>query len=575
MARRPARQGSRPAPLARSTHPAEQRSQVPGRRGPTGFDSRPRAPDKLPLRASLAANGGGVMADDGDSDELRKRYMRYVVSPDLVDELTARRPPRRSRRVEGEGDGWHGMAGREEKETEPARSRVIVELDADFPGGVTQARAAVLARLGAIGVHGDRFAWAEKMSSRYNVFADLSLDEIDALFVHDEGRSGIYKVWPDKRLKPFLDRSVRTIKADACLTAFGADGRGIVVAVADSGIDGAHPHFATHANLVAPDGLAHRSFTDDSSDPLVDVFGHGTHVAGIVAGRSDPAQTQMRRVAEGRDGAGTVSTRVEPISEGRILHGVAPKAKVISLKVLDDEGDGWASALIAALEHVEELNDFGRRIRIHCVNLSLGYPFDAAWFAAGHSPLCAVVNRLSRSGTVVVAAAGNDGSALTATEFRKDRQRVGVDQSINDPGNAEEAITVGATHAEAPHRFGVSYFSSRGPTADGRVKPDMVAPGERILSCAAAASTKLLEALAAADAQPDPAVAYYREESGTSMAAPHVAGAVAALLSIRPEFVGRADAVKAVLVASCVDLKRKADFQGAGLLDMMRAIQSI
>jgi len=258
-----------------------------------------------------------------------------------------------------------------------------------------------------------------------------------------------------------------------------------------------------------------------------------------------------------------------------VLRGIAPRTKLISLKVLDETGDGYASGLIAALEHVEQTNDYGRRIKIHCVNLSLGYPFDGAWFAAGHSPLCAVVNRLSRSGTVVVAAAGNDGSALMTTEFRSGRQRVGVDQSINDPGNAEEAITVGATHAESPHQYGVSYFSSRGPTADGRIKPDLVAPGERILSCAAAGSVKLEAVLKAAKEEAVEGAAYFREESGTSMAAPHVAGAVAALLSIRPEFIGRSDAVKAVLVGNCVDLKRKADFQGAGLLDLMRAIQSI
>lgn len=505
------------------------------------------------------------MTGENDPEDLRRRYARYVVSPELAHHF------------EQAAAGRVGSV--EAPDDAPVRLRVIVELNADYPGGVAEARRAVLARMAEIGVDADRIGRCERRSGRYNLFAELDADECGRLGERPpDAPSGVYKLWRDQPLKPLLDRSIRTIKADACLTAYGADGEGIVVAVADSGIDGDHPHFAAHANLVPPAGLAHRDFTEGeaggAAGPLVDAFGHGTHVAGIVAGQCDPATVEMVRLGDVRDAAGTVVATAAPLAS-RTLRGVAPRAKLLSLKVLDERGEGYASGLIAALEHVEELNDYGRRIRVHCVNLSLGYPFDAEWFAAGHSPLCAAVNRLSRSGTVVVAAAGNDGSAMIATEARSDRQRIGMDQSINDPGNAEEAITVGATHAEAPHRYGVSYFSSRGPTADGRVKPDLVAPGERILSCAAGGSTKLKQALKSAGEAARPDVAYYREESGTSMAAPHVAGAVAALLSIRSEFIGEAAAVKQVLLRNCVDLKRKADFQGAGLLDLMRAIQAI
>ncbi len=279
------------------------------------------------------------------------------------------------------------------------------------------------------------------------------------------------------------------------------------------------------------------------------------------------------RLHSERDAGDTILTVARPLDVR--MRGVAPKAKLLSLKVLDDDGNGNASNLIAALEWLEGVNDYGRRIRVHGVNLSLGYEFRATWFAAGHSPLCAAVDRLSRAGVVVVAAAGNDGSAFIQTEGKQGTQRVGIDQSINDPGNADGAITVGATHAEEPHRYGVSYFSSRGPTADGRLKPDLVAPGERIVSCAARGSKALHEALGSAVEKEEAGTFYFREHSGTSMAAPHVSGAVAALLSVRREFIGRPEAVKAVLTSTCTDLKRRADYQGAGLLDLMRAIQSI
>ncbi len=514
-----------------------------------------------------------TMTED-PNERLRRDFARYVVSPGLMEDLLAKTE---RARAEGEVES-RGFASGAVPETRGSTlrrradptSRVIIELNPDHPGGLPAAKEATLQLLRGIGVGG---GLPQGDMSKYFVFADLTLIELQELAGQPVPRP-YYKVWEDQQLRPLLHRSVRTIKGDACLTAFGADGKGVVVAVADSGIDGSHPHFEKYANLSLPSGLEHRDFTGKGGDPLVDEFGHGTHVAGIVAGRTCTDEVRSMRLGETRDPGNTVTTVAEPIA-GVVVQGVAPQAKLVSLKVLSGAGgSGYASALIAALEYVQEVNDNGRRLKIHCVNLSLGYPFDAAWFAAGHSPLCAVVDRVSRSGVVVVAAAGNDGSAMLQTEGRTNRQRIAI-QAINDPGNAEEAITVGATHAEAPHRYGVSYFSSRGPTADGRRKPDLVAPGERILSCAAARSEKLATALDEAGAKPEAGVAYFREESGTSMAAPHVAGAVAALLSVRAEFVGRPEAVKEIFVSSCTDLRRSADFQGAGLIDLMRAIQSV
>ena len=142
----------------------------------------------------------------------------------------------------------------------------------------------------------------------------------------------------------------------------------------------------------------------------------------------------------------------------------------------------------------------------------------------------------------------------------------GLDITINDPGNAEQAITVGSTHRDMPHVYGVSFFSSKGPTGDGRMKPDLVAPGEKIISCM---SKDMKDGKSSADK------AFYREESGTSMSAPHVSGVIAAFLSVRREFIGRPETVKEIFLNTATDLKRSVYFQGKGLVDLMRAIQSV
>lgn len=125
--------------------------------------------------------------------------------------------------------------------------------------------------------------------------------------------------------------------------------------------------------------------------------------------------------------------------------------------------------------------------------------------------------------------------------------------------------------------YGVSYFSSKGPTGDGRLKPDLVAPGERITSCGA--GTRLQAAIAAAGPEAVPPAgqrfAYYMEDSGTSMAAPHVSGAIAAFLSIRREFIGKPLDVKRIFTSTASPLGRERYFEGHGLVDLVRAIQSV
>ena len=136
-------------------------------------------------------------------------------------------------------------------------------------------------------------------------------------------------------------------------------------------------------------------------------------------------------------------------------------------------------------------------------------------------------------------------------------------ETINDPGNADLAITVGSTHRDSPYTYGVSYFSSKGPTGDGRMKPDLVAPGERILSCCSSVKVGVS------------GTNTYVEDSGTSMAAPHVSGVIAAFMSIRREYIGNPEKIKELFLSTASDLGRNAYFQGKGLVDLMRAIQSV
>jgi len=141
-------------------------------------------------------------------------------------------------------------------------------------------------------------------------------------------------------------------------------------------------------------------------------------------------------------------------------------------------------------------------------------------------------------------------------------EKLNLDLSIGDPANVEEAIAVGSVHKEQPHIYGISYFSSRGPTADGRLKPDLVAPGERILSCDARFDAKRPET-------------HYVPMSGTSMACPHVSGIVAAFLSVRREYIGYPDKVKEILLAHCADLKRDRYHQGAGMPNLVRMLTGV
>ena len=270
----------------------------------------------------------------------------------------------------------------------------------------------------------------------------------------------------------------------------GVNGQGIVVAVVDSGIS---PHAALTNNVIANVSLV-------TGDPSVaDAFGHGTHVAGIIAGN------------------GTAARTVTSLYNG----GIAPSVQLVNVRVLGANGWGRTSDVIAGIQWV-----IANRARYHIrvINLSLGHP---VMEPSATDPLCEVVAQAVQAGIVVVAAAGNDGLAADGSH---------VLGGINSPGNSPMAITVGSLNTWGTAQRSddtVTTYSSRGPTRfDGTVKPDVAAPGNKIVS---------LEAYGSAISTSYPylhraggGTNSYMQLSGTSMAAPMVSGGVALLLQGTP-----------------------------------------
>jgi serine protease AprX len=504
---------------------------------------------------------------------------------DLEEERTGRKPPKIHSIIIDLNLEFPGGRNRAREYVEQKMEEVLEGLgDKRDPKegvrdktGVTESDAEVRTR--ARGVEQYLFARLGGEAIRRLVSEDSKKD--DALKKKLIGKSpfsrAIYHIWPDFPVRRLTDKSVSTVKADAARASFSAFGDGIVWAVLDSGIQADHPHFKLHSNLELKAPLVPMDFTGEKNT-TTDPKGHGTHVAGIIAGemRVEPSTGTKKGAARSKKKGvirAAVSSRNEhgesTYSEIEVsaISGMAPKCKLLNLRVLDENGEGEVSSIIAAIAHIQELNGYGRRLLIHGVNLSVGNDFEPEWFACGHSPLCVEVNRLVQSGVVVVVAAGNSGYGSLKSEFTG-TINTGIALTINDPGNADLAITVGSTHREMPHMYGVSYFSSKGPTGDGRLKPDLVAPGEKIISCAAGESRQNVKDEGGVDCD-------YVEDSGTSMAAPHVSGVIAAFLSVRREFIGYPERVKEIFLATATDLKRERYFQGNGLVDLMRAIQSV
>ncbi|MEW1720109.1 S8 family peptidase [Streptomyces sp. NPDC093109] len=313
----------------------------------------------------------------------------------------------------------------------------------------------------------------------------------------NEGREtapGIERVWLDGKRKALLDKSVAQIGAPTAWQA-GYAGVGVKVAVLDTGVDHTHPDLRGVS-------IARKDFS--GSGNTADHDGHGTHVASIIAG----------------SGA----------KSGWKYLGVAPGAKIIDAKVLNDEGEGSDSSVIAGMQWAV---DQGARI----ANLSLGdddHP--------GTDPLEAAVKKLSAENDILfVIAAGNDGPRAN---------------TIASPGSSTSALTVGAVDSKDR----IADFSSVGPTINGALKPDITAPGVDIV---AAKSTTSTEESTAADG--------YIANSGTSMATPHVAGAAALLAQQHPDWTGQR--IKQALISSAKPGAGLSVYQqGAGRVDLTKAI---
>ena len=339
----------------------------------------------------------------------------------------------------------------------------------------------------------------------------------------------------DRSTAGSLDRTAATVGAAAVRQELGYDGSGIGVAVIDSGITPWH-HDLTDRGVAASQRVD--DFVDFVGDSATahDDYGHGTHVAGVIAGNGSDS--------------------------GGVHTGIAPGATLTVLKVLDGVGRGRISNVIAALGYVV---DHRQRLNIRVANLSIG----AAVAESYESDLLTLAaKRVVEAGVVVVTSAGNGGRTR-----RGDRQY----GAITAPGNAPWVLTVGAaSHMGTIDRADdtIADFSSRGPTAIDRIaKPDVVAPGVGVVSLSSPDShlyRTRAEARIAGTSEAD--TFPYFSLSGTSQAAPVVAGTVALMLQANPSLTP--NAVKAILQYTAESRSAyDALTQGAGFVNARAAVE--
>jgi serine protease AprX len=321
------------------------------------------------------------------------------------------------------------------------------------------------------------------------------------------------------------------------------DGTGVGIAVLDSGIDPAHTTFTVESGSASRIAFS-KDFTGENRTD--DPYGHGTHAASIAAGNGQVSNGAYR--------------------------GIAPNARLVNLRVLNSQGKGTVSQLLAAIDWIKS-NRAAYNIRV--VNMSLG---TAAVDSYTVDPLCLAVRGLVDAGVVVVAAAGNEG---------KDGSGNKIYGQIHSPGIDPSVITVGAANTfgtDARNDDAVATYSSRGPTRsfrtdsygtrhyDNLVKPDVVAPGNKIID-AQAPGNLLVQQNPTLDANVSGSAA--REQmylSGTSMATPVVSGAAALMLQANPNLTP--NLVKALLMYTAQQLPGFNTFeQGAGEVNLEGAMR--
>jgi len=360
---------------------------------------------------------------------------------------------------------------------------------------------------------------------------------------------------------PVLDYHTDTVNASVAW-AQGLNGTGIGVAVIDSGIIDIPDFHGQNGNLV----VFTQNFVGGTSGSANDQYGHGSHVAGIIAGTGNNST-----------GSNYFYT----------FKGIAPNVNLINLRVLDQNGVGTDSQVIAAIQTAIQLKS---TYNIRVINLSLGRPVYESYQL---DPLDQAVEQAWKAGIVVVVAAGNEG--------RNNSKNTSGYGTITAPGNDPYVITVGAMNTKGtPNRAGdvIASYSSKGPTLyDHLVKPDLVAPGNRLISLYTAGlnmnhlypGNEIPTSLYQTNGNSTASDTYY-VLSGTSMAAPMVSGAAALVLQKSPSLTP--DQVKARLMKTAYKnlapystatdpvtgqtYKSQADIftVGAGLLDIQAALSS-
>ncbi len=317
--------------------------------------------------------------------------------------------------------------------------------------------------------------------------------------------TAILKASKDKDAKVFHEDMVVHTCLDVSVPLIGATqawetkikGEDIVVAVVDTGVDKEHPDLKGKV-------VATADFTEEG---YFDGNGHGTHVAGTIAGNGKSSNAKYV--------------------------GVAPEAKIIAAKVLESSGSGTFSGVIAGI-------DWAAKQKPHVMNLSLGANVYGS--CDGTDAACQAVDAAMDQGVVMCIAAGNAGPGSS---------------TVGTPGCAKKVITVGATD----DKDAIAWFSSRGPTSDQRVKPDVCLPGVNIIAARAkdTAMGTIIDD-------------YHTQASGTSMATPHCAGVAALLICKFPEIT--AQEVKDVLMKSAKNIKLDPNTQGSGRVQVMKALET-
>jgi serine protease AprX len=425
------------------------------------------------------------------------------------------------------------------------------------------------------------------------IFVNLPLPEPGT--IADDDEDVIWLVNINRTVRAAVTRSRLAVKADAAQRLFDIRTNDLTWAILDSGIDASHPAFGSPP--VNNDRSARPWWETTRVTATYDFTRIRELLDPVSMNNPETLSPEVRQVVDAADGNVIEGVR-ESIAYGRAIDwalfkpllrvphddnyraprnahgthvagilaanypeqqiiGMCPDIKLYDLRVLKPGPDNDEFTVLAALQFISWLNSQKDFFAVHGANLSLSIRHDVANFACGRTPICDQCEDLVASGVVVVAAAGNEGYLrYRTTDGYRDTITEGYHtMSISDPGNARTVITVGSTHRDSPHTYGVSYFSSRGPTGDGRSKPDIVAPGEKIESVVPGNGVRRMD--------------------GTSMSAPHVSGACAMLMARHAELIGDPGRIKQAICATATDLGRERYFQGAGMLDVLRALQSI